>query len=181
VTAIGETAMKIRVLPRLLGGLALLAASLGCNSDALTTVNDNPNNPTDAPPGPLFTSAVANGVRRWMGGYDFTETSAVVQHLAMNQYTDEDRYAGLRASATTGNLDGAYANELQDLRQLVVKGQAQSAPGIWGPARVMQSWEFQVMTVAFGDAGAEVRRAEGHLRGAALRAHDRGDGDGRGA
>jgi hypothetical protein len=146
--------MTIRPLSRLATGLALAfttAASMGCNSDALTTVNDNPNNPTDAPPGPLFTSAVASGVRRWMGGYNFTETSAVVQHLAMNQYTDEDRYAGLRASATTGNLDGAYANELQDLRQLAVKGQAQNAPGIWGPARVMQSWEFQVMTDAFGD------------------------------
>ena len=132
-------------------GLALLLASMGCNSDALTTVNDNPNNPTDAPPGPLFTSAVASGLRRWMGGYNFTETSAVVQHLAMNQYTDEDRYAGLRASATSGSFDGAYSNELQDLRQIIRKGEALNAPGIHGPARVLQTWEFGVMTDAFGD------------------------------
>jgi hypothetical protein len=137
-------------------GLALLASAAAsaltaCDTDSLTTVNDNPNSPTDAPPGPLFTSAVNSGVRRWMGGYNFTQTSAVVQHLAMNQYTDEDRYAGLRASATSGNFDGAYANELQDLRQIVRKGQALNAPGIHGPARVLQTWEFGVMTDAFGD------------------------------
>ncbi len=134
-------------------GLALLASAAvaACDTDSLTTVNDNPNSPTDAPPGPLFTSAVSNGVRRWMGGYAFTQTSVLVQHLAMNQYTDEDRYAGLRASATSGNFDGAYANELQDLRQLVRKGQALNAAGIHGPARVLQTWEFGVMTDAFGD------------------------------
>lgn len=142
--------MKITSLMRWGAGLAL-AATAACNSDALTTVNNNPNNPTDAPPGPLFTSAVADGVRRWMGGYNFTQTSAVVQHQGMNQYTDEDRYAGLRASATTGNLDEAYSRELQDLRQLIGKGLAQKAPGIWAPAQVLQSWEFQVMTDGFGD------------------------------
>ena len=134
-------------------GLALagMAGMAGCDSDSLTSANDNPNNPTDAPPGPLFTSAISNAVRRWMGGHNFTQTSAVVQHLAMNQYTDEDRYAGLRANATTGTFESAYTNELQDLRQLVLKGEASTAPRISGPARVLQTWEFSLMTNAFGD------------------------------
>lgn len=131
--------------------LALVALASACNSDALTQINYNPNSPTDAPPGPVFTTAVRVGVGRWMGDFNYSQTSNLVQYYAMNQYSDPDRYFGVRADATTGNLDGAYSSELQDFRQVVNKGKALNAPLVWAPAQVMQSWEFSIMTNAFGD------------------------------
>ena len=122
-------------------------ASTGCTTD-LTDLNVNPNSPTTAPAGPLFTSAVATEVSRFAGN-SLSGTALLAQHLAQVQYVDEDR--GHLRSGTMDAFFGAYASELEDLEKVAQLGTATASPNTAGPARVMQAWGFQNMTDAFGD------------------------------
>src|SRR3954462_13888237 len=102
-------------------GMALLA-SAACNQD-LTSINENPNSPTSAPPGPVFTRAVNLSTSRWLGyTYDQYSMEVLVQHLAEVQYPDEDAYRRLDPSSTGGIFNGAYSSELEDLAQVVRAG-----------------------------------------------------------
>ena len=129
--------------------IALLA--IACDPDKITTVNQNPNSPTDAPSTALFTNATRNGVGRWLDGVGGTRYAFLSQHLAEVQYPESDQYGRLRASSTSGLFNGSYSTELQDLELIARRGIAASKPGLWGPARVMQSWEFGILTDVFGD------------------------------
>lgn len=134
-----------------LAGLALLLGAVACNTDNITTANRNPNSPTDAPAGPLFTSAAAASVGRWLGGYDFGQVEILVQQLAETTYPQEDEYINLQADRTSGSFDGPYTGELEDLRQVVAKGRAANQAGVYGPSMVLQTWGFSYLTDTFGD------------------------------
>jgi hypothetical protein len=67
------------------------------------------------------------------------------------QYPDEDRYNRLQGPTTTAYFDDAYYQELQDLHKVIVKGQAEGNPAIWGPATVLQIWVFENLTDIWGD------------------------------
>ena len=83
----------------LLTGVGAAAAVLAtaCNSDKLTTVNNNPNSPTNAPSTALFTNASRNGVSRWVDGMGGTRYGFLPQAFAEVQYADDDAYTRLRA------------------------------------------------------------------------------------
>ena len=131
-----------------LPGLALVAGAVACNSADITSANRNPNSPTTAPASALFTSATAASVRRWVG---FGGPAIIVQQLANTTYPTSDSYIGLQADATTGNFNSAYTNDLQDFRQVIAKGKAAGQPGVYGPAMVMQTWDFSYLTDEWGD------------------------------
>src|SRR4051812_17341587 len=134
-----------------LAGIALVLATAACNQD-LTSINTNPNNPTSAPPGPVFTRAVNLGTSRWLGyTYDQYSTEVLVQHLAEVQYPDVDAYRRLDPASTGGVFNGAYTSELEDLAQVIKVGNAQSNPFIWGPATVLREWGFGYLTDSWGD------------------------------
>lgn len=136
---------------RAVAGAALLAGALACNNDKLTSVNRNPNNPTDASATSLFTNAVRTGVARWLGQtYDLRAGEFVIQHLAEVQYTDEDIYKRLARANLTGTFDQAYYQELQDLAIADAKGQTAKDPGIWAPAQVMRVWDADFLTDGWG-------------------------------
>ena len=63
---------------------------MACQTD-LTGLNTNPNSPTQAPAGALFTSAVVTAVGRWVGAGQLSGTELFAQHLAQVQYVEEDR------------------------------------------------------------------------------------------
>ena len=129
---------------------AIFAAA--CNSDRLTSVNNNPNSPTDAPSGALFVNAARNGVGRWLDGVGGTRYAFLSQHLAEVQYPDADAYVRLLAPTTSAPLfDRSYSVELYDFQVLIRRGRAANQPGLWGPALVMKSWEFGILTDVFGD------------------------------
>ena len=46
---------------RAFAGLVVAAGLAGCDPDDITKVNENPNSPTNAPAGAVFTNAVING------------------------------------------------------------------------------------------------------------------------
>jgi len=134
----------------LAASLALAAGVSACNSD-LTSLNQNPNSPENAPAGAVFTSAVANSVSRWLGsGFDLRQMEFLTQHLAEVQYPDEDRYARIRASDTQNTFTGAYNTDLEDFEQVRQKGVADNSAAEYAPAMVMKQWEFGYLTDAWG-------------------------------
>ena len=130
--------------------MIMLVFGTGCRTD-LTGINTNPNSPTSAPPGALFTGAVNSAVTRFNGSASTLSMAALfAQHVAQVQYVEEDR--GHIASATINGLNtGAYSGELQDLQKVRQAGVAKDAASLWGPATVMQSWVFQNLTDLWGD------------------------------
>lgn len=144
--------MTTQTTLRLIGGVVLAGTLVGCDADAITKVNENPNNPTNAPAPAVFTNAVRIGVGRFLGwGYNGRGTALVVQHLAQTQYPDEDQYRRLDANSTLGYLDTPYTTELEDLKKVANAGTEESRPGIYGPALAVQSLIFEYITDTFGD------------------------------
>ena len=138
--------------PRLFATVATAVLLTGCGSGDITAVNGNPNSPVDAPSGTLFTSAARNGVGRWEDGVGGTRYAFLAQHLAEVQYPESDQYARLRASSTSASLfNASYSNELQDLEIVRRRGLAANDATLWGPASVLQTWEFGILTDVFGD------------------------------
>jgi hypothetical protein len=137
---------------RVLSALVLLGGVAACQADAITKVNENPNSPTNAPAGAVFTNATINGVGRFLGwAYNGRATALVVQHLAQTQYPDEDQYRRIDASSTSGYFNTPYTSELEDLQKVVAAGTADSRPGIYGPALALQQLIFEYITDTFGD------------------------------
>ncbi len=132
-------------------GIALCGA-VACNNDTLTNINANPNSPTDVPAATVFTSAAQTSAARWVGnGYDLRGTEWVAQHLAEVQYPDEDDYKRLQGGQTAPWFDNPYRGELEDLKQVILKGQAANEPGTWAPAMILEVWGFSYLTDTFGD------------------------------
>jgi SusD/RagB-like outer membrane lipoprotein len=140
---------------KLLTVSSALAVALGvaaCNTDNLTNLNKNPNNPEDVPAAALFTTASVDAVGRWLGGgYDLRATEFVVQHQAEVQYPDEDRYTRITGGSTAGYFDNPYITHLEDLTKVVEKGEAANQAGIYGPALAMRTWSFSYLTNSWGD------------------------------
>ena len=139
-----------------LAGIAALSIVLGvgaCNSDSLTDINQDPNNPTSAPPGPVFTSAARLAMNRWLGGdaMDLRGPEFTVQHLAEVQYPDEDAYRRLGPGDTDGDFINAYSQELKNLQAVVDVGKSENEPLLWGPAQVLRSLVFSYITDVWGD------------------------------
>lgn len=131
---------------------AIALATAACETD-LTALNENPNNPTTAPAGPLFTQATISAVQNFAGNggaSGLSGTNLFAQHIAQVQYVDEDR-----GHLRPGNIDAQFANpyigSLEDLEKVAQQGIANTSPRTTGPARVMQSWQFQNLTDMFGD------------------------------
>lgn len=131
-----------------LTGLALVTGAVACNTSDITSANRNPNSPTTAPSGALFTSATAASVRRWVG---FGGPAIITQQIANTTYPTADSYISLQADGTSGNFNSAYTNDLADLRQVVAKGRAAGLPAVYGPAMVMQTWDYSYLTDQWGD------------------------------
>jgi hypothetical protein len=133
-------------------GLVLAAGTVGCNNDSLTNLNVDPNNPTSAPPGPVFTTATRTSATAFIGsGFDLRQTEFVAQHWAEAQYPDEDRYARLDPSSTQATWNNTYPGPLKDLKGVIVAGIAADQPGMYAPAQILQAWNFEYLTDTWGD------------------------------
>jgi hypothetical protein len=134
-----------------LGLTAALALGAAACNDGLTDVNKNPNNPEDAPAPTVFTTGTRLAVTQWMGNLNLRMFELLSQHLAEVQYPETDAYQRLTATFTEGAFGSAYFQELKDFQIVINKGKQQSAPGYYGPAMVMRSWEYGIMTDLWGD------------------------------
>lgn len=144
--------MKNQIIIRVFVGAAVAMSVGACNADDLTKVNENPNSPTEAPAGPVFTNAVITGVGRFLGwNYNGRATELIAQHLAEAQYPDEDQYKRLDAGSTAGYFNGPYTAELEDLQKVAEAAMADKRPAIYGPALAMQALIFEYLTDTWGD------------------------------
>ena len=139
-------------------GIASLGAGLvfglgACNPDELVKVNEDPNNPTSAPPQAVFTYATRVAMQRWNGSNPMNHRGPVLtaQHLAQVQYPDEDAYSRLDATVTDGSFIFAYASELKNFDAVIKTAKPDNQEMLWGPAQVMRSLIFGYVTDVWGD------------------------------
>ena len=137
-----------------LAGLGVLVLGAGaCNTDKLINVNENPNNPTSAPPQAVFTYATRVAMARWFGSNptNMRGTVLTAQHLAQVQYPDEDSYARLDGEVTDASFINTYSQELKNFQAVIVAGKAIDQPLLWGPPQIMSSLIFGYVTDVWGD------------------------------
>jgi len=139
------------------GGLvALLVLVTGCD---LTSLNDNPNEPTSADPPKLLTNAQMGIATEYWQDYPGGFWVRYAQYWTTNQYTDADRYAYPDARpGALNNLFEDYYLALNDLQQ--IKRINRENPGLAsanGPnanqiaiANIMQAWTLSIMTDMWG-------------------------------
>src|SRR5918992_93052 len=130
-----------------LGGALALGVG-ACNTEKLVEVNEDPNNPTSAPPQAVFTYATRIAMQRWFGSNPTNMRGPVLtaQHLAQVQYPDEDAYARLDATVTDNSFIFTYAQELKNFQAVIDAGKAADQPLLWGPPLVMRSLIFGYVT-----------------------------------
>ncbi|HET7550782.1 MAG TPA: SusD/RagB family nutrient-binding outer membrane lipoprotein [Gemmatimonadaceae bacterium] len=142
--------MRHSRIPRLVPLLAIALLAASCDS-GLTGLNENPNAPSKVTPQYLFPNGVTNAVGDIRsGGFDLTFTSLWAQHIAMDRFTDEDRYS-IRPGTIDNNWSSFYSDELEDFATIIQQTDAAESPNLVGPALVMKSWTFGVMTDIWGD------------------------------
>jgi hypothetical protein len=131
--------------------LAVIATS-ACD-DGLTDLNVNPNDPVDVGAQYLFPNAVEASVNRVTGsGLNMDLTGLWVQHYVEHEYSAEDRYE-VSAAAVSGHWSSFYAGPMQDLQEVIEKGQETERPNISAMGMVMKVWTAQVITDLWGDIG----------------------------
>ena len=84
------------------------------------------------------------------GSFDLTLTSLWAQQIAMDRFTDEDRYS-IRSDNINGYWSGFYAGGLEDFATIIAQGDSGVSPNLIAPALVMKSWTFGIMTDIWGD------------------------------
>ena len=101
-----------------LAGLAALTIALGgCD---ITSLNENPNQPSQAESPKLLSNAQADIANQYWRDYAGGFWVRYAQYWTTNQYTDADRYA--YASSRPGALNGLFEDyylALNDLQQII--------------------------------------------------------------
>jgi hypothetical protein len=144
-----ESIMKRTKLPVAL--LTVVAMGTTACSTDLTGLNQNPNSPTTAPAGSLFTNATVTTIGRFNGSFQTLSMSSLfAQHIAQVQYVEEDR-GRVRTEVIDGLFAGIYTAELEDYTKVAALGKDAGSPNTSGPALIMQSWAYQNMTDIWGD------------------------------
>ncbi|MEX1185870.1 MAG: SusD/RagB family nutrient-binding outer membrane lipoprotein [Gemmatimonadaceae bacterium] len=134
-------------------GAVLLLGVAACDADRLTRVNEDPNNPTSAPPQAVFTYATRIAMQRWFGSNPTNMRGPVLtaQHLAQVQYPDEDQYLRLGGEVTNNSFIFTYAQELKNFQAVIDAGKTATQPLLWGPPQIMRSLIFGYVTDVWGD------------------------------
>ena len=134
---------------QILSVLAALLASTACGD--LTSINNNPNGPTDVQPPSMLSNAIQTVVDRVDGPNNNLDTRGGglwVQYYAEIQYRDEDKY--IVRPGVDGEW-GMYSGPLEDFQRMINKGVAAGVPNWEAVGRIMKSYVFSVMTDAMGD------------------------------
>lgn len=137
-----------------LGAMALLL-TLGvtaCNTDDITSVNDNPNAPTTVEPRFLMPAIAHEGVEAVMGypSVSLEWANPWVQHYASLQYGYTDRYE-TPADFSDEYWDLFWLDPIPDAQTMVELGREQGAPNVEAVGLVMKSYLFQAVTDIWGD------------------------------
>ena len=136
--------------------VALLLFVGGCD---ITSLNDNPNQPTAADPPKLLANAQIDIADQYWQDYAGGFWVRYAQYWTTNQYTDADRYryASSRPGALNALWENYYLalNDLQEIKRL--NRENPSAQAGFGSnanqiaiASIMQAWTLKTMTDMWG-------------------------------
>jgi hypothetical protein len=139
--------MRYRILSAL---AALTLGGAACSN--ITDINTSPNGPVDVPPPSILGNAIQRVLTDQVFNADFGLNvrygGTWIQHFAMIQYPDEDRY--LVRSGQDGGW-GMYAGPVEDFQRMINKGVASSTPNWEAVGRIMKAYTISIMTEAMGD------------------------------
>jgi len=133
---------------KILSVFAALAVISACGD--LTSINQNPNGPSDVPPPSILPSVIQTLVNNVDGvtSLNIRGGGLWVQYYSEIQYRDEDKY--LVRSGTSGGW-GLYNTALEDIQRMIRKGETSNAPNWSMVGRILKSYTYSVMTDAMGD------------------------------
>jgi hypothetical protein len=134
----------------LAAGAALLAGVGGCDNDALTNVNRNPNAPEQVGTGVLFAAGATRAVGTVRGTIELTFFSTWPQHIGEFQYPEASYYE-LRPTDADAYWNIFYTGPIQDLEQARRQAVAANRPNEHGPVLTMRAWTYWYMTGMWGD------------------------------
>src|ERR1043166_5986961 len=138
---------------KILGVFAALTVVSACGD--LTSINQNPNGPTDVPP----PSIIGQVIQTIVGNVDGVNSLNIrggglwSQYYSHIQYRDEARY--IVRSGTSGGW-GLYSSALTDIKRMYDKGQASNAPNWTAVSRILKAYTYSVMTDAMGELSTAV-------------------------
>ncbi len=140
---------KIKIV--LFGVLVLLFLSSSCTED-FSTINTNPNEPSDVPAVNILVYASYWGIWRELGDgwMNHTYLGGWSQLFTKIQYVDEDRYL-FRGTNINDVWNRTYERELKDLQIVIKKAQDKGFASLEAAARIMKAYFFQRTTDLFGD------------------------------
>ena len=142
--------MRLKMMARATPVLAIALLAVACDN-GFTGLNENPNAPSSVTPQYLFPNGITNIVGTVRGGgFDLTFTSLWAQQIAMDRFTDEDRYS-MRPGNIDGWWSGFYSGGLEDFATILQQATPDSAPSLAAPALVMKSFTYGIMTDVWGD------------------------------
>ena len=127
----------------------LLFSITSCKKE-LVKVNRNPNAAQKAQPDYLLTAATKSAVDEyWSITRSTNPSSLFVQHWAMIQYTDPDRY--IFTNNDFQELWTVEYSSIVNLNEIINLADEQENPNYKGVSLVLRSWAFSLLTDAFGD------------------------------
>lgn len=138
-------------------GLAVLLITLGgCD---ITSLNEDPNNPTTTEPPKLLANAQMDIADLYWDDYASGFWVRYAQYWTTNQYTDADRYQ--YASSRPGSLNNLWEDyylALNDLQEIIrINEEEPEAQAAFGAndnqkaiALIMQAWTLKTMTDMWG-------------------------------
>lgn len=130
--------------------IATSAFLSGCK-DELSDINKNPNEATVPQPAYLLTSTIKVASDQYWGITNNMGSSLLfVQHWAMVQYTDPDRYVFTPNSFTSG-WSNWYATCIAQLKTINSLGEASGNSNYQGVSLVLRSWIYSLLTETYGD------------------------------
>jgi hypothetical protein len=130
--------------------LGLVWSASGCDR-GLTSVNEDPNAPTDVPAQFLLPQAIRAGVMTSFGaGMMLSHTGVFAQHVSQIQYPDEE--TGL---VRPGTMDifwsNYYVGPLKDIQEVINKGDETGLPNHEGVGLIWRAWMFHQVADLWGD------------------------------
>src|ERR1700754_1775586 len=136
--------MQSKYINWLFAGIVLMA-SVSCKKE-LENINKNPNATENPQPDYLLTAATKlTSDVYWGVENNMSSSLLIIQHWAMIQYTDPDRYIFTNSSFVTLWNTG-YAQSITDLNKVISLSGEQGIPNYKGVALVLRSWVFQLLT-----------------------------------
>lgn len=120
----------------------------GCSD--ITSINQNPNAPTEVATSYMATAAFVESLEWKEGSLNHGLVSQWVGHISQMQYDWDGRY-DLEPGTVGGIWDDVYAGPLQDWTEIVRTATELNRPNEAAVGIIMKSWLFQMVTDAWGD------------------------------